>query len=739
MRTVKSCLLLAHRWVSLVLLPFFLLLIVTGAILAFRPVTEAVAPPADGVRVINLLERIDPQGQAKSVEVSAPDQVDVQSNDVTVRYDLRSGKVLNPDVGAPFFATVKKLHKDLLLDLDLLMEIMTYAMLAVVLAGPFLAWLVWRNSLLGWHLAVGWCLFPLLVMIPLTAVLMELKIGSAVFPTLPQSTASLSLSQALLAAEANGVVLTDLVEVSHFKKNTILIETRQDGFGQKWLVGRDRTVAPLTEIGLPKALHEGRWGEIWPYGGIISGLVSFLGAVALGLLVVTGVWSFARRKVRNLSNSGRIVRDINGTTVVVAHASQTGTATRLAKTISKALTEGGNDVVLASLDAVTPDNLRRARLSLLVVSTAGNGEVPEGAHPFMNRIANGGLDGARFALLALGDSHYPQFCGGGKAVRAALKAAGAEEVLSMRTIDGEPKDDAAYWLEDLAEAADVSSGTIEVEKDQQVCVTLTARTRLDNPQNGDTTEAWDLEFSSMIPMIVRPGDLMVVTPAPDAAPRFYSIGGTARPGCRALSLTVALNQWQDSNGATQFGLASGLLCRDLKVGDTLHVTLRPREDFNPPDDPARPIIMIASGCGIAPFTGFINERANALRFGITPGPAWLIFGNRYRDRDYLHQEKLEFWQRQQVLTRLDLAFSRDGSDKTYVQNVLEQNANEFLRWVREDKAIVYVCGRARTMGVSLEKSLIFIFERNLGLAPDAAKDMLLHWRTDGTIRFDLFG
>jgi sulfite reductase (NADPH) flavoprotein alpha-component len=215
--------------------------------------------------------------------------------------------------------------------------------------------------------------------------------------------------------------------------------------------------------------------------------------------------------------------------------------------------------------------------------------------------------------------------------------------------------------------------------------------------------------------------------------RPYSIGSTASADpCRIL-LTVALTTREDEAGKTVWGKASGLLCRQVTVGDTLQAALRAHPEFNPPNDTKRPMIMIAAGCGIAPFMGFLEEQA----MGQRSGPAWLIFGNRKRGGDFFYGSKLEAWHRDGILDRLDTAFSRDPDGGGYVQDRMLARRAEVLDWLVDRNAVLYACGKANTVGEGVRSALLRIVSEQGNRSQDEASRQLQRWEAEGKLRFDV--
>ncbi|MGV0748518.1 diflavin oxidoreductase [Mycolicibacter heraklionensis] len=136
--------------------------------------------------------------------------------------------------------------------------------------------------------------------------------------------------------------------------------------------------------------------------------------------------------------------------------------------------------------------------------------------------------------------------------------------------------------------------------------------------------------------------------------------------------------------------------------DTVRVHLRPTHSFRLPG-PDVPVIMIGPGTGVAPFRAFLQER----RAAGAKGRSWLFFGNRRRASDFLYRDEFEDYLRSGVLTRLDLAFSRDGAADAanrYVQQRMWEHSTELFSWL-EEGAQLYVCGDAERMAKDVDAAL----------------------------------
>ncbi|WP_083420925.1 sulfite reductase subunit alpha [Curtobacterium sp. MCBA15_009] len=204
--------------------------------------------------------------------------------------------------------------------------------------------------------------------------------------------------------------------------------------------------------------------------------------------------------------------------------------------------------------------------------------------------------------------------------------------------------------------------------------------------------------------------------------RQYSISSSplAHPG--RVHLTVASVRYGDPH-RMHAGVASTFLADRVAPGGTVDVYLQPNASFGVPADPSAPMVMIGPGTGIAPFRGFLHERAAA---GAT-GRNWLFFGDQHRETDFVYEDELTDLREQGVLTRLDLAFSRDQAEKVYVQTRMREQADELFAWL-EEGASVYVCGDASRMAKDVEAALLDVIRRGRGRDDDDAQAYLADLR-----------
>jgi sulfite reductase (NADPH) flavoprotein alpha-component len=215
-------------------------------------------------------------------------------------------------------------------------------------------------------------------------------------------------------------------------------------------------------------------------------------------------------------------------------------------------------------------------------------------------------------------------------------------------------------------------------------------------------------------------------------PRYYSIASSRRAVGEEAHLLVAGMRYA-SHGRERAGVASVDITERHRDGDKLRVFLRPNPHFRLPRDANRPIIMVGPGTGVAPFRGFLQER-EALG---ASGRNWLMFGHRNYLHDFLYQLEWQDWLKDSLLTRLDVAFSRDQPEKHYVQNTMWAARHELYAWLK-DGAALYVCGDANAMAKDVHATLLRILADQGHQDEGAAKAELDTIRRDGRYLRDVY-
>lgn len=410
------------------------------------------------------------------------------------------------------------------------------------------------------------------------------------------------------------------------------------------------------------------------------------GALALSL----GWFGLSYRMWRAHRNGNAV--DTRGADWLVVHASQTGSAEVLARRSAELLATGGLAARAVCISALDRERLAAATRVLFVASTYGEGDAPDTAAQFAGRLMAAGLDLSHlhYAVLALGDRNYANFCGFGRALDAWLAQQGATRLFDRIDVDRGDARALAEWQHHVGRLAgtdDAPDWDAPAYGDWRIV----ART-LENPGSagaplyrialaplGGAVPAWEA------------GDLAQVSPPADPEhPREYSIASLPAEG--RLELLVRLQQREDGS----FGAASGWLCGQA---DVVRLRLRAHERFRLGTNAQRPLIAIGNGSGLAGLRGLLKARIAA---GRTDN--WLLFGERNQIHDFLLRDELQAWRENGELAHLDLAFSRDQAERRYVQDVLRDRAERLRAWV-ERGAAIYVCGSLQGMAGGVHEAL----------------------------------
>jgi len=498
-------------------------------------------------------------------------------------------------------------------------------------------------------------------------------------------------------------------------------------------------------------------GSFFGLPGIVLYMVASL---AMPVFTVTGWMMYLdRRKKKRAANAARSAANASlvpptsgGTqavdTLLLAFASQAGSARALAWQTAGSLQAAGIPVEVQSLDALKREHLQHARQALFVVSTFGEGEPPDEARSFVRRLMRESmpLHQMQFGLLALGDLQYKTFCGFGRSLDQWLRTQGARALFPTVEVSNGDAKAITRWREQLAaitgsvkpgaweesrygdwrlmkrellnpgsiggstfhlelappagEASTWQAGDIaEIQPGnaaQSVLVFL-AEHALDGNASVDTADgkrslAEVLKYTVLVPKRENESMQAFVERLEPLPQREFSIASILSDG----ALHLLIRQARKDDGT--LGIGSGWLTEFAAVGDPIRLRLRTNPAFHPQSQDC-PLILIGNGTGIAGLRSHLRARAVARQ-----EKNWLIFGERNAAHDFYYREEIMAWQSAGCLQRLDLAFSRDQEDRIYVQHLLREQADELREWIAKGAA-VYVCGSAQGMAPAIDAAL----------------------------------
>jgi sulfite reductase (NADPH) flavoprotein alpha-component len=215
-------------------------------------------------------------------------------------------------------------------------------------------------------------------------------------------------------------------------------------------------------------------------------------------------------------------------------------------------------------------------------------------------------------------------------------------------------------------------------------------------------------------------------------PRLYSIASSQTEVEEEVHLTLGVVEYE-AHGHYHLGGASGYLAHRLREGEDVLIYVESNDNFRLPEDPTKPVVMIGPGTGIAPFRAFMQERAASQ----APGNNWLFFGNPHFTEDFLYQTEWQDYLRDGVLTRIDLAFSRDQKHKVYVQHRIAEQADEIWNWIQRD-AHFYICGDESRMAHDVHQALLDVVKEKGGYSEVEAEEYLVGLRKQGRYQKDVY-
>jgi sulfite reductase (NADPH) flavoprotein alpha-component len=479
---------------------------------------------------------------------------------------------------------------------------------------------------------------------------------------------------------------------------------------------------------------------------------------------------------------GSLVRGLTGGAtggkVLVAFASQTGAAEQIAWRSANALIARGDFVRVAPLGALSVAELAQAGTLLVVTSTYGIGESPDSARSFMRKTmaAPAQLKGVKFAVLALGDRSYEDFCGFGRRLDKWLAASRARRLFDPVLVDGD--DDIAamrQWCENLCKLG--ANTNVEALLPAPLTDWVLAQRMLLNAASPGG-EAWNVALTPQNPALLnwRAGDIAEIWPRNadsavlqflaarglDGAARFmwqdremalrdilahsrlpgaheaaglapaqmilqlqayphreYSIASL--PGSGRLEMLVRkVLQPGGTPDNPRLGIGSGWLTHHAAPGAMVQLRVRPNPNFQHPGQ--SPAILIGAGTGMAGLRAHLLHRQEQ---GFKD--AWLLFGERSAARDLFYGADIDAARVDGTLARTDLVFSRDASPRRYVQDLVTERGADIRQWVTERGAFILVCG-GLGMAAGVEVALVGIL----------GHEKLEEMTRDGSYRRDIY-
>ena len=522
--------------------------------------------------------------------------------------------------------------------------------------------------------------------------------------------------------------------------------------------------------------------------------------------------------------------NIKKTKIHFLFGTQTGNSETVAESAAAIAKNNNFDVGVNALDDVSMENLQNMQNAVIVVSTYGEGEMPDNAHLFWESLSSTTapkLENLNYGVLALGDTGYEEFCNAGKLIDVRLEQLGAKRLIKRVDCDVDFETPSDEWINKILplfskdeniEILKEKTGTnkfvwnkknpfmAKVSKNKLLSGTNSNKEirhyeiELDDSgivyEVGDTLNVIPLNNQNIVNLILKrlnieenykpkgmnetikellqkkyeistPNSNLIAAILKNTKnreieealsstdkeklnsflwgkdvldlldldsklnfepevflsllkplqPRAYSISSSPKTHKNQVHLTISSVRWNEKgrvhNGVCSTYLADMLDLNSSKVG----IYVSQNKFFRLPEDDLAPIIMIGPGTGIAPFRAFLEER----KARKSKGSNWLFFGDQTKKDDFIYEEEILDLKKSGILTKLDLAFSRDQKNKVYVQHKMLESSKQFFKWL-EQGAYLYVCGDAKFMAKDVDITLHKIVQNESSRNLDSAKE-----------------
>lgn len=229
---------------------------------------------------------------------------------------------------------------------------------------------------------------------------------------------------------------------------------------------------------------------------------------------------------------------------------------------------------------------------------------------------------------------------------------------------------------------------------------------------------------------VQPSDLLEALRKLPA--REYSIASSYKANPDEVHITVGAVRY-NAHDRDREGVCSIQLAERVQPGDTVKMYLKKNPNFKFPFEEDKKVIMIGPGTGVAPFRSYLEEREELDLKGNT----WLFFGEQHFTTDFLYQTDWQTWLNDGILSKLDVAFSRDTDEKVYVQHRIEENSELFFQWLEEGAAI-YVCGDEKYMAEDVNEAILRVIAKEGNMSEADAEAYLNQMKTEKRYQRDIY-
>ena len=684
-----------HLYLSLALGLLLMLSAASGLVLSASVLSGHLQAPASDtqsvgqvaerlVRQLPNIERLEraPDGELRATLATA------EGSD-QVRIDPLTAAVIGPYQPSATLSWIRDLHRELLLGSTgrWLSGLAALALLALAVSG---GWLLarrlggWHRLLLPikpgqglahWHSVVARWALPVLLVSAGSGLYLAgssqgwINDGQDMELAYPESVEAAPAAAPGTLSALRNLALQDLRELEFPSANQANYFTVRTATGEGFVNAGSGNWISYQPHGPARQLYETMYELHTAAGSPMWSLILGAASLACLFLGITGTFAWWRRQRQSRTIAGN--SPAQQAEAIILVGSQSGSTWDYARQLHEQLAASGMSVHSASMNQLQP-SYPQARYLLILTATHGDGQAPQSASAFLQRLAQSRLaPELQAAVLGLGDSSFQHFCGYAEQVDEQLRELGIKPLLALHKVDRGNPGDLELWAQRLGRALGLDLKLTPV----QSMPALQPLRLLSREVFGEADEAPAaiLRFAldaGRPPARFAPGDLLAISPGPGLAPRYYSIASADEDG--AVEICVR-RQPQ--------GLCSTLL-HELPLGACVQGFLQPHPDFRP-DAGQHPLILVGAGTGLAPLIGFARKN-------LAQRPLHLYWGGRHAQSGFPYQAELQECLADGRLTQLGLAFSQ-GPAAMYVQDRLRQDATELQRLLAQGAQIL-VCG-----------------------------------------------
>ena len=718
---------LSHLTLAISSFVFILIASITGIILAIEPISEKLRPYNVDLENISLAKTIS--NLEKEYDEVFSIKKDYNNHIITsviTKEGTSEQFYVNPHSGekigylvekAPIYKFATNLHRSLFLKTTgrIIIGVVSFILLMIAITGllliikrqggiaKFFSKVVKEDIYQYYHVILGRISLIPIILITITGVYLSLE----KFSLLPENKIVHKIKEPALGSKK--MISEFLIFKSTRLKDLKILEfpfskDKEDTFylklQNKELIINQYSGEILSTIKYPfvvlassisLSLHTGRGSFLWS-------LVLFLSAASILFFIFSGfIMTFQRKRKINYIPAN--VYNKKDAEYLILVGSETGNTYLLAKALFDALKKAHKKVFITDLNKYT--TFKNLKHLFILTATYGSGEAPSNSEKFLKKINTlKPIQKVEFSVIGFGSLAYPDFCQFAIDIDTVLiNKLNFNQTIPIHKIHNQNYNDFLNWSFEWSKKTKIPLKiNAKNKKPEKLAPFMVVNKTALNEDN-----TFIIQIKPAKKTIFKAGDLLEIAPNEDSIVRYYSIG--------SLNNDIILSVKKHS-----LGVCSNYL-NEMKQGSIFFGKVKKNKEFHFPNQ-YKEVILIANGTGIAPFLGMLNENTNQI-------PTHLFWGGRKKSSFKLYKDFITQAIQKKQLNSLNIAYSREGKTKKYVQQLIEQNSEIIVR-VLSQNGVIMICG-SLAMETGVKKILSTITESKMNLELEKFKNQI---RTD---------